>query len=516
MTDLRSLVRAALASLEASRQRIDDLNVYPVPDGDTGTNLTLTVRGVAEALDSSTATDREALAREVTRAALMSARGNSGVILSQIVRGAAEALAGSDDIARALRGAADAAYAAVRKPVEGTMLTLIRELAEEAEAHPATDPAELLEALVRRGEETVARTPEQLGVLREAGVVDAGAAGLLELLRGIAAAVSGSELPRPGAPAELPQEALHQEPSRYRYCTTFVIEGDDLDAASLEPQLERLGDSLMVVGDRSALKVHVHTDDPGAALSLGTAAGTIEGVEIADMHRQAEAREKRLESVGHQTETAVVAVAAGAGNRLLFERLGAARVVEGGQSMNPSTADLLEAVEATGAREVLLLPNNSNVVLAAEQTARLAGRPVAVVPTRSLQAGLVALVAFNAERSAEENAAEMREALEGLATGEVTIASRDASVDGVAAKEGEFLGLLNEKAVAAGPSFPEVARAVAEGLLAEPRDLLTLLTGRDAPPLNGLVDELAERHPGLEIDVQEGGQPHYPLLLSAE
>src|SRR5947209_7096752 len=272
---VRSLACAALASLEANRQRIDDLNVYPVPDGDTGTNLTLTVRGVVDALDDSTASDRETLAREVTRAALMSARGNSGVILSQIVRGAAEALTDSTTIGRAFRRAADAAYAAVRKPAEGTMLTVIRELAEEAEGRSSEPPAELLEALVRRGEDAVARTPEQLDVLRDAGVVDAGAAGLLELVRGIAAAVAGKELPQPAAPSELPQEALHLEPSEYRYCTTFVIEGDDLDAASLEPELERLGDSLMVVGDRSALKVHVHTDDPGAALSLGTSAGTI-------------------------------------------------------------------------------------------------------------------------------------------------------------------------------------------------------------------------------------------------
>jgi DAK2 domain fusion protein YloV len=517
MTDLRSLARAALASLEANRQRIDDLNVYPVPDGDTGTNLTLTVRGIVEALDGSTASDRETVAREVTRAALMSARGNSGVILSQIVRGAAEALAGSDDLVQAFRGAADAAYAAVRKPVEGTMLTLIRELAENAEAQSAADPAELLEALVRHGEDAVARTREQLDVLREAGVVDAGAAGLLELVRGIAAAVAGTELPRPVAVFELPKEAVHQETSRYRYCTTFVIEGDGLDADGLERKLEQLGDSLLVVGDRAALKVHVHTDDPGAALQLGTTAGSIEGVEIADMHRQVEEREERLlESVESQAATAVVAVASGEGNRRLFEQLGAARVVEGGQTMNPSTADLLEAAEATGADEVVLLPNNANVVLAAEQAARLAGRPVEVVPTRSLQAGLAALVAFNAERSAAENAAGMREALEGLATGEITIASRDAAIDGIAAREGEFLGLLDEKAVAAGPSFPEVARAVAEGLLAEPRDLLTLLTGEGVPPLDGLLGELAERHPELEIDVQDGGQPHYLLLLSAE
>jgi DAK2 domain fusion protein YloV len=274
---VRGLARGALEALEQSRERIDDLNVYPVPDGDTGTNLTLTARGVVEALDASTAADWQALAREATRAALMSARGNSGVILSQIVRGAAEALAGSNDLALAFRGASDAAYAAVRKPVEGTMLTVIRSLAEAAEAAPALEPAELLALLVERGEEAVARTQEQLDVLREAGVVDAGGAGLVELVRGLAAAAAGEEpVPRAAPPPRLSLEAVHQEPSRYRYCTTFVVEGAGLDAAALEPELDRLGDSLLVVGDPSALKVHVHTDDPGAALSLGTRVGTIE------------------------------------------------------------------------------------------------------------------------------------------------------------------------------------------------------------------------------------------------
>jgi dihydroxyacetone kinase-like predicted kinase len=229
---VRGLARGAVAALEASRQRIDDLNVYPVPDGDTGTNLTLTARGVMEALEASTATDRQALAREVTRAALMSARGNSGVILSQIVRGAADVLAEEIDIPKAFRGASDEAYAAVRKPVEGTMLTVIRELAEAAEAAPRLEPADLLALLVERGEESVARTPEQLDVLREAGVVDAGGAGLVELVRGLAAALAGEE---PSAPAEIatpPVEAAHQELSRYRYCTTFVIEGDGLHRRS--------------------------------------------------------------------------------------------------------------------------------------------------------------------------------------------------------------------------------------------------------------------------------------------
>jgi DAK2 domain fusion protein YloV len=520
---LRALIDAASRALELNRQRIDDLNVYPVPDGDTGTNLLLTVRGIADALTESTAADRPALAAEVTRAALMSARGNSGVILSQILRGAAEELGRAAEIdsgviARAFRAASDEVYRAVREPVEGTILTVIRELAEEAESRSGAgfEPAALLEALVARGEDAVARTTEQLDVLRQAGVVDAGGAGLLELVRGLAAALSGEPLPESPPAEALAAAAVHQERSRYRYCTMFVVEGRDVEQQQLERGLEQLGDSLIVVGDRSALKVHVHTDDPGAALSLGTAAGTIEGVEIADMHRQTEEREERLEAAtGPGARCAAVAVVAGTGNRRLFESLGA-RVVTGEQTMNPPAAGLLAALETTGADEVVLLPNNANVILAAEQAAGLTERVVTVVPTRSLQAGLAALVAFNAERSAEENAGEMGAALEGLVSGEVTVASRDAELDGVSAREGEFLGLAGERAVAAGPSFTEVARAVANELLAEPRDMLTLLTGESAPPLDGLVAELTDRHPELEIDVQEGGQPHYPLLLSAE
>jgi uncharacterized protein len=521
LESLRLLVRGAVGALERSRQRIDDLNVYPVPDGDTGTNLLLTVRGIADALETSNETGRAALAREATRAALLSARGNSGVILSQIVRGAAESLAEADEIdapaiARALGAAADTAYGALRDPVEGTMLTVARELAQDALARaPSTpDPTDLLEAVLEPGDEAVTRTQQQLDVLREAGVVDAGAAGLMELLRGLVAAARGEELPEPALPPELPAQAVHQELSRFRYCTTFVIEGEQLDAAEIEGELEKLGDSLLVVGDSTALKAHVHTDEPDTALALGRAVGTVDGVEIADMHRQTEEREARLRET--RAPSAVVAVVAGEGNRRLFESLGAAQIVEGGQTMNPPTADLVAATEATNADEIVLLPNNSNVVLAAEQAAELASRPVHVVPTRSLQEGLAALVAFNGEHSAEENATEMRNALAGVSTGEVTTASRDAAVDGISVRQGDFLGLVNGKAVAAGDDFMGVAATVAEALLAGPRDVLTLLAGDAAPQLNGLVDELREHHPELEIELHEGGQPHYQLLLSAE
>ena len=415
---VRGLVGAALASLETSRGRIDDLNVYPVPDGDTGTNLTLTVRAVADGVAAAKPGDRPALAHAVARAALMGARGNSGVILSQMVRGVVDVLAESANgidpalTARALRGASDAAYRAVGRPVEGTMLSVIRELAEEAERRAAEpEPlGDLLVELVRHGEEAVARTPEQLDVLREAGVVDAGGAGLVELLRGVAGAVTGEALPAaPAAEAPSGVDAIHLEPSRYRYCTVFVVEGEALDRDGLEAQLERLGDSLVVVGDKTAIKVHLHTDDPGSALSLGTAAGTIEGVEIANMHEQQERRERRLSLVpSTRGKSGVVAVVAGEGNRRLFETLaepvGTIRVVAGGQTANPSTAELVAALEELEAEEAILLPNNPNVRLAAEHAAEQAQLPVAVVPTESIPAGLAALVAYDGTRGADENA----------------------------------------------------------------------------------------------------------------
>jgi DAK2 domain fusion protein YloV len=512
----RLLARAAVAAMEASRGRIDDLNVYPVPDGDTGTNLTLTVRAVADALDRSTAADRGALTHEITRAALMGARGNSGVILSQIVRGAAEVLADGDDVRRAFRSAADAAYRAVRNPVEGTMLTAIRELAEEAEARPRDTPAELFRALVRRGDDCVARTRELLDVLREAGVVDAGAAGLVEIVRGIAAAVAGEPLPAP-APlddGELGVDAIHQELSRFRYCTVFVVEGEALDAGTLEHELEQLGDSLLVVGDESALKVHLHTDDPGRALSVGVAAGTVAGVEIANMHAQTIEREERLLEAPAGT-TAAVAVVAGEGNARLFHSLGA-HVVDGGRTMNPATAQLVAAIEAAPAAEVIVLPNNPNVIMSAEQAADHSSKSVRVLPTVSLPAGLAAMVAFDPEGAAQANVEAMQRALASVATGAVTVASRDVELNGVAIASGAYLGLADGDAVAGGDSFDEVASAVIERLLAEPREVLTLLTGEDRPSLDALLAQVGGAHPELELEVHDGGQPHYPLLVSAE
>jgi hypothetical protein len=523
----RDFARAALVAIDSARERVDDLNVYPVPDGDTGTNLTLTVRAVVDALEGDGPDDRAGLAREVARAALMGARGNSGVILSQIARGAAEALATTDDLARVFRSASDAAYRAVRKPVEGTMLTAIRVLAESAER--GID----LCGIVAAGDACVVQTREMLPVLRDAGVVDAGAAGLVEIVRGIAGVVTGEALP-PAEPSaalslEAAVDAVHGELSHYRYCTVLVVEGKELDAAALEAELEPLGDSLLVVGDEHALKVHVHTDDPGRVLSLAVARGAIDGVEIANMEEQSAQRTQRLREDGEERlrdgalrllkavpeiGTSVVAVASGVGNRRLFESLGAI-VVDGGSTMNPSIADLLAAIEGAPGEGVVVLPNNSNVLMTAEQAGANADRPVQVVTATSPQAGLAALVAFDPSLDAIANAEAMTEALAGVATGAVTVASRDVDFDGVAVRKGSWLGLADGEPVAGG-SFDEVVHAVLDRLLAEPRGILTVLTGDDPPPLEGLLDELRVAHPELELEVHEGGQPHYALLLAAE
>jgi DAK2 domain fusion protein YloV len=524
----RHLARFALQNLEAHRRRIDDLNVYPVPDGDTGTNLTLTLRSIVEALDSSTAETSAAVAKDVTRAALMGARGNSGVIFSQIVRGFVDDLGRTNDVStprlrRAFRGASDAAYRAVKHPVEGTILTVIREMAEEGERkeNRRLPPPEFLAAVLARGEDALARTPEMLDVLRNAGVVDAGGAGLIEIARGIVHGALGE--PIPDIPVEgevLSYEAIHQELSRYRYCTGFVVEGENLDQIALEETLEQMGDSLLVVGDRSALKVHLHTDNPGAAISAATMLGVVDGVEIANMHRQTAQREDRLlESAGASVptlETGLVAVCPGRGNRRLFESLGATRVIEGGQTMNPSAAEIVEAIESVPAGEVLVLPNNANVILTAEQAAEHVSKPVRVVPSRSVQAGLAAMTRYVSTNAPDANEQDMLDALGSVATGEVTIASRDAELDGIQIRRGDFLGLVDEAAVAAADDMASVVEAVVARVLAGEREWLAILTGEGAPQLDGLVAALQRDHPELVIEVHDGGQPHYPLLVVAE
>ena len=523
---LEPLARASLQNLEANRQRIDDLNVYPVPDGDTGTNLVLTLRRIVEAIEQSESSTRAELADEIFHVALRAGKGNSGVIFSQIVRGFATSLGQAAEItptvlAEAFRAGSDAAYRAVSRvgPVEGTIITVIREMAEEAEAASTQEIAtvELLDRVLARGEDALARTPEQLEILARAGVVDAGAAGLVEIVRGVTLAASGRQLPStPVLHEELGVDAVHQELSAFRYCTGFVVEGDGIDVAAFEEELARLGDSLLVIGDADAIKVHVHTDDPGAALSAATAIGAIDEVEIADMHAQTVAREARLTALVAPPElaTGLVVVSQGPGNREIFvnER---ATVVEGGQTTNPTVGEIVDAIEAHPAPAVIVLPNNSNVLLAAQEAAEATDKDVRVVPTRSIQAGIAALERYVSSNPIDENEAEMTAKLASIATGEVTIASKDAHLDGVEIRRGAYLGRVEGTAVSAGDELDAVALEVIVRA-AEGRDSLVIVRGADAPDLNGLLREVERARPDLEPDVLDGGQPNYPLLVVAE
>jgi fatty acid kinase len=522
VTDLdvvRRVARDALMNLEGHRVRINRLNVYPVPDGDTGTNMTGTVRFVVDALDASGARSRAAVARELSSAALMGARGNSGVILSQIVRGLAEVMGKRSSIDTAtirdaLAAGSREAWSAIMNPVEGTMLTVIREMADAAAAPEASrlSTAELLAFVVERGEEAVAATQQQLAKLREAGVVDAGGVGLVELLRGVYFSVAGVDVPEfvPDDDDDYP-EAEHAF-SEYRYCTNFVVEGAALDREVLSEALWLIGDSLHVVGDASMLRVHVHTNDPESAIEAARTFGAVidSTREVADMDEQIRERIPDL-------QTAIVAVAAGAGNRWLFERkFGEVIVIAGGQTANPSAKEIADAIESAHAPEVVVLPNNRNVIGAAIQATEFTSKHVRVVETESLQAGLLAVnAAYTHSSPAAENVTAIEEALDGLLTGDVTTATRTATIDGVEVREGEWLGLVGARIVACDPDFDEVALEVARGVLVDGSDSFTAIVGADRPELDSFWTRFTTAFPGVAHEEQQGGQPHYPLLVFA-
>ena len=515
----RRVSHDALRNLEAHRVRINRLNVYPVPDGDTGTNMTGTVRAIVDALDASQATGHEAVAKELSLAALMGARGNSGVILSQIVRGLAEVLSkqaeiDASTIREALRSASDAATSAIMNPVHGTMLTVMEAMAEAAESPEARvlDRAPLLAFVVDRGDKAVIETENQLAKLRDAGVVDAGGVGLVELLRGVYFSVAGITVPEVAPEDDDTYPEVEHEFSTFQYCTNFVVEGTALDREALSDALWLIGDSLHVVGDPSMLRVHVHTDEPERAIEIARTLGTVIGptCDVADMNEQIRERLPDL-------QTAVVAVASGAGNRRLFEqKFGEVIVITGGQTANPSAKEIADAIEGAHAPEVIVLPNNRNIVGAAVQATEFTSKNVRIVETESLQAGLLAVSeAYTHSDSADVNVTAMVTVLEGILTGEVTTASRTATVDGIDVREGEWLGLVEGRIVACDADFDEVALAVAAGVLADGSDAFTAILGVDRPRLDEFRERFEQTFPGVLLEEKDGGQQHYPLLVFA-
>jgi len=541
----RSAVAAAYAELEARRQEVNDLNVFPVADGDTGDNMAMTMRSVLDELDRMNGEPIDVIGREeivhaVARAALLGARGNSGVILSQIVRGAAAELASRPGelvdpvlVAAALARAADAAYESVRDPAEGTMLTAVRAMAHRVAqdlAHMDTQRlgpnagaseqdellAEVLERALEAAKDAVQKGPDQLAVLREAGVVDAGAYGMTVLMAGVIGALRGQE--PPAIAHELPARSLHlpqHESSQYRFCTNFAVSGEGLEASDFVPRLEEIGDSVLVVGDDKTLRVHVHTDEPDSAAALFEGAGEVSRFDVADMREQIADRRLRLAGNGDEPAAVaratcgVVAVASGGGLVHMYEDLGA-QVVQGGATLNPSTYELLAGIHAVEADEVIVLPNSQNVILAAERAAELSERPVRVVPTRAQQTGLAALLAFDPSRSSEENAGAVGAAAEALRTGGIAQAARRDAQGRF--REGDALGYAGEDLAAWG-ELPDVLRETI-ARVTEGCEVLTCIAGEGAPleaaDLEGALPD------GIELDWQQGDQPAWWYLLAAE
>jgi DAK2 domain fusion protein YloV len=533
------VVRVAHEHLRERRQEVNDLNVFPVPDGDTGDNMVGTISAVLNGLDglrsnSLAAVDRNYIVQTVAHSALMGARGNSGVILSQIVRGAAEALStrrgeliGPALVRDALHRAQEAAYASVSEPQEGTMLTLIRVIYEAVAAKvdefsrrelaPGTSDteqdamlAELLTVALEAGNGALERTREQLEANREAGVVDAGAYGLLVIIAGLVAGLAGADATESPVPHQTPAAghgAVHLE-STYRYCTSCIVTGTELDPEGIAPRLGELGDSIAVVGDATMLKVHVHTDSPSRARAICAEHGDVHQFEFTDMRRQIADRDERLAG-GASVRTGVVAVACGDGISELFAAEGA-RIVDGGPTLNPSINEILEGIRAMHAEEVVVLPNSANVIMAAEEAARVAERPVHVVASTSQQAGLAALVGgYDPASSAAENSERMAAELEAITDGLVAAADRDDPEGRY--RRGEAVGFVGRELVAWGE--PDATLASVVGRLARGAEIVTVLEGAEAP---AHASELELQADGAELEIHAGGQPTYWWLLAAQ
>lgn len=548
----RTAVAGALAHLESRRQEVNDLNVFPVADGDTGDNMVLTLRAVLGELDrlqggqdgrTIDEIGRDEIVQSVARAALLGARGNSGVILSQLIRGAAEELASRPGqlvdatlIGAALVKAADRAYASVRQPAEGTILTVAREMAHRIVADVAhgeadlrleegTDPrdqdqaiAKTLEHAIEAGQQSVKRGPELLSQLREAGVVDAGGHALTVIFAGVVAALRGEEAPELEHYA--PARITHPEHTSgsYRYCTNFAVTGECLSPTSFTAALEELGDSVLVVGDSTTLKVHVHTDEPERAAAVFEGAGTVSHLDVADMRLQVAERDERLATDGSadgngsasaHVRCGAVAVVNGEGLREMLEELGV-HTIDGGPTLNPSTYELLAGIHEVPAEEVVVLPSSPNVVMAAERAAELSEKQVAVVPSRSQQASLAAAIALQADRGLQENASAMGQALDAVRTGSVAEAARADA--GGRFEQGDAVGFVGEELIAWGEPLATL-RAVLEQL-SEEAELISVLAGAHAPLGLSDLEGIMDGH--VELELRHGGQSAYWWLLAAE
>ena len=547
--DLRALFHAGYAWLERHQEIVNRMNVFPVPDGDTGTNMLLTLKRAWQEIAEDPDTHVGHIMGRIAHGALMGARGNSGVIFSQIVRGMAKrlenvALLSSRELAEALKEGSKTAYRGVGKPVEGTILTVVKETAgaAEAAAHLEDDLRFLFEHALQAAQEALANTPNLLPVLKQAGVVDSGGMGFTYIWEGMTRALRGEIITRGAAQWEEAEADLSELPDEWGYDVQYLIYLDKQDVAEddVRRHLEALGGESIVVGKvDDVIKVHVHGSDPGPFLSYGATLGHLDDIVVENMTLQTLRRKgkapgpKSVAAIPSTVETmppahllteeisarvAVIAVSPGPGFDDIFRSLGVQEIVHGGQTMNPSTADILEAIDRVPQEEVIVLPNNKNILMAAQQAAQVAQKQVKVVPSRSLPQGIAALLAFDPEADVEQNYKAMEGALDNVITGRVTVAVNDATINGLTVHEGDVIGLVEEGLVARGDSVEDVVISVLEKMDARDAEIITLYYGEGVSEeeAQALAEKVRDAFPEQEVEVLYGGQPHYPYILSAE
>ncbi|MFL9650748.1 DAK2 domain-containing protein [Exiguobacterium chiriqhucha] len=551
-----NMVANGAANLSQNADYVDSLNVFPVPDGDTGTNMNLTMTSGAKEVAALNSANIADVSSKFARGLLMGARGNSGVILSQLFRGFGKAIEGKTevstvDFAEALKRGVDTAYKAVMKPVEGTILTVAREAADEAlrASESTSDFNEFMELVIVEAKASLERTPDLLPVLKEVGVVDSGGQGLLVIYEGFLASLEGKELEKPHAPvmdalieaehhAHAAQGFMSTEDIEFGYCTEIMVRFQDeklkdapFNEDAFRNELSELGDSLLVVADEELLKVHVHVETPGDVITKGQRYGELVAVKIENMRQQhSTILEEEHGANQHGVQTAVptapkakapfaiVTVAMGEGVSDLFRSLGAAHVIEGGQTMNPSTEDIVKAIEAANADHVFIFPNNSNIIMAAEQAASVAPCGVSVIPTKTVPQGLAAAIAFNPEADVETNESVMKAAASAVKSGQVTYAVRDTSIDGVEIRKDDHMAIAEKKIVASSASSLEAAKALVDALVDADDEIITILTGEgsSAEDVAALSAYIESKNDEIEIEVHDGKQPLYSYIFSVE
>ena len=544
-TEFRKMVASGARMLEINRTKIDALNVFPVPDGDTGTNMSLTMQSAVKEMNACSSNRLQEICDAVSKGALKGARGNSGVISSQIFRGICSVIKNVNDsfdtrtFAKALEQGAKVAYGAVATPKEGTILTVVRLMSESAGklAGKHRDFVEFLNALIAVGDEALAKTPELLPVLKKAGVVDSGGVGLMTIMRGFLAALSGDESVLGDIPTEASANTKTEDEVfgdnsdiinldlgdiEFAYCTEFfVINLKQMttlaDIDKLKERLMQIGDSVICIGDLELVKVHVHTNTPGVALSYALELGELDRIKIENMLEENRALKAKLEA--ERKEMGMLAICAGSGLEEIFKDLLCDRVIKGGQTMNPSAQDIADAVQKINASNVFVFPNNSNVILAAEQAKGLVtNRTINVIPTKNVPQGFAAALAFNPEASVPENKTNMTHAIDNVSSGQVTRAVRETTMNGFKLKEGDIIGLDNKRILAKGEDIGETTIKLVNALKNDDHEMITLYYGEGVTEADAeaLAGKLSELYPDCDVDFHFGGQPVYYYMVSLE